>query len=116
MIYPRILAALDMLILFTKLSVMEFQVRYLVLFGVFSVIDGFPGFWMGSLHKNIQLMLGFPKALLLVLHFFYYTLMTFQMMICVYNIAIYMLIILPSTLSLIRHLVCDNNYRIGFST
>ena len=32
------------------------------------VIDGFEWFWRESLHKNIQLMLEFLKALLLVLH------------------------------------------------
>ena len=36
---------------------MEFQVRYLALFLLLSVIDGFEWFWMGSLHKNMQLML-----------------------------------------------------------
>ena len=54
---------------------MEFQVRYLTLFFLFWVIDGFAWFWMGSLHKNIQLMLEFPKGPFLVLHFSYYTLM-----------------------------------------
>ena len=39
------------------------------LFLLFSVIDGFKWFWMGSLHKNIQLMLEFLKAPFLVLHF-----------------------------------------------
>ena len=51
---------------------MEFQVRYLVLFLLFSVIDGFKWFWRGSLHKNIQLMLEFVKAPFLVLHISYY--------------------------------------------
>ena len=41
---------------------MEFQFRYLVLFLLFSEIDGFQWFWMGSLHKNIQLMLEFLNA------------------------------------------------------
>ena len=36
---------------------MEFQVRYLALFLLFSVIDSFKWFSMESLHKNIQLML-----------------------------------------------------------
>ena len=40
---------------------MEFHVRYLTLFHLFSVIDGFGWFWMGSLHKNIQLLLEFLK-------------------------------------------------------
>ena len=49
------------------LSLMEFQVRYLALFFLFSVIDGFEWFWMESLHKNIQLMLEFLKAPFLAL-------------------------------------------------
>ena len=36
---------------------------------------------MGSLHKNIQLMLEFLKTSFLVLHFSYYTLMTFLVML-----------------------------------
>ena len=43
-------------------SLMEFQVRYLALFLLFSVIDGFGWFWMGRLPKNIQLMLDFLKG------------------------------------------------------
>ena len=41
-----------------KFSLTEFQVRYLTLF-LFSVIDGFKWFWIGSPHKNIQLLLKF---------------------------------------------------------
>ena len=37
-------------------SLMEFQVRYSALFHLFSVIDDFEWFWMGILHKNIELM------------------------------------------------------------
>ena len=43
---------------------------------------------MGSLHKNIQLMLEFLKAPFLVLHFSYYTLMTFLMMLSVMLLSI----------------------------
>ena len=39
---------------FANLSLTEFQVRYLVLFILFAVIDGFGWFWIGSLHKNIE--------------------------------------------------------------
>ena len=46
----------------------------------FSVIGNFGWFWMGSIHKNIQLILEFFKGLFLVLHFSYYTLMTFLML------------------------------------
>ena len=44
---------------------------------IFSVINSFQWLWMGSLHKNTQLMLEFLKVPFLVLHFSYYTLMTF---------------------------------------
>ena len=86
---------------------MEFQVRYLALFVLFSVIDGFEWFWMKSLHKNIQLMLEFLKVPFLVLHFSCYILMTFLTVLSV--ILLSMLTILLSILSLIRHLICGNN-------
>ena len=95
-----------MLVFFTNLSLMEFQVRYLVLF-LFLVIDGFKWFWMGSFLKNIQLMLKFLKAPFLILHFSYYTLMTFLMMSS--GILLSMLMILPSILSVITHVICSNN-------
>ena len=90
-----------------KLKSMEFQVRYLALFLLFVVTGGFGLFWMGNLHKNIQLMLVFLKGLFLVLHFSYYTLMTFLMMLSV--ILLSMLMILLSTINVIRHLICSNN-------
>ena len=68
---------------FINVSLMEFQVRCLILFLLFSVIDGFKWFSIESLHKSIQLMLGFLRAPFLVLHFFYYTLMTFLTMLSV---------------------------------
>ena len=43
-----------MLVLFTNLGLTEFQVRYLALFLLFSVIGGFGWFWMRNLHKNIH--------------------------------------------------------------
>ena len=104
--YPRLSAGFG--VVFTNLSLMEFQSRYLDLILIFSVIDGFLWFWIGNLHKNIQFMLEFLKALFLVLHFSHYTLMTFLMMLCV--ILLSMLMILLSTLSVIRHLICGNNY------
>ena len=95
-----------MLVFFLNLSLMEFQVRYLALFLLFSVIDGFEWFWTESCHKNIQLMLEFLKAAFLVLHISYYTLMTFVMMLSV--ILLSMVMILLSILSVIRHLICGN--------
>ena len=41
------------MLVFTNLSLMEFQVRYLALFFLFSVIDGFKWFWMESVHGSI---------------------------------------------------------------
>ena len=107
LIYPRLLAGFGMLVFFRNVSLMEFQVKDLALFLLFSVIDGFRWFWMGNIHKNIQLMLEFLKGPFLVLHFFYYTLMTFLMMLSV--ILLSMLMILLSILSVIRHLICGNN-------
>ena len=66
-----------------KLSLVESRVRYLALFRLFSVIDGLEWFWMGSLQKNIQLMLEFLKAPFFVQHVSYYTLITFLMMLSV---------------------------------
>ena len=80
LIYPRFLTGFGMLVFFTNLSLMEFQVKYLVLFLLFSVIDSFKQFWMEGLHKNIQLMLEFLRAPFLVLYFSYYILMTFLTM------------------------------------
>ena len=102
LIYPRLSTEFGTLF-FTNLSLLEFQVRYLVLFLLFSVIGGFGWFWMGNLHKIIQLMLEFPKGPFLVQHFSYYKLMTFLMMLSV--VLLSMLMILLSTLNVIRHLI-----------
>ena len=109
LIYPRLPIVLGMLAFFTNLLVMEFQVRYLALFLLFLVIDGFKWFWMGSLHKNIQLMLEFLSGPFLVLHFSYYTLIIFLMMLSV--ILLSKLLIVLSILSAIRHLISGNNQK-----
>ena len=96
-----------MLVYLKNLCLMEFEVRYLALFLLISVIDDFKWFWMGSLDKNIQLMLELLKAPFLVLHFFFYILMTFLMMLSV--ILLSMMMILLSNVSVIRHLICGNN-------
>ena len=83
------------------------QVFGLIYFFSVVIIDGFKRFWMGSLRKNIQLMLYFVNAPFLVLHLSYYTLMIFLMML--YVILLSMLMILLSILSMIRHLICGNN-------
>ena len=95
-----------MLVFYTNLSLVEFQARYLVLFLLFSVMDGLTWFQMESLHKNIQLMLEFLEGPFLVLHFSYYKLMTFPTMLSV--IFLSMLMILLSIVSVIRHVICGN--------
>ena len=111
LIYPRLLTGFDMLVFFTNLSLMEFQVIYLASFLLFSVIEGFEWFWMESLHKNIQLLLEFLKGPFLLLHFSCCKLMTFLMMLSV--ILLYMLMILLSILSVIRYLICGNNLNLA---
>ena len=69
-----------MLVCFASLYLLEFKFRYLALFLLFSVLDGFEWFWMGSLYKKL---LEFFKAPFLVLHFSYYTLMTFLVILSV---------------------------------
>ena len=66
---------------------MEFQVRNSPLFCLFSVLDNSEWFWMGRLGKNIDLMVELLKAPFLVLHFSYYTSMTFLMMLS--NVVVY---------------------------
>ena len=97
-----------MQVFFTDLSLTEFQVRYLALQLLFSSIDGFEWFWMGSLHMNIQLMLEFLKVLFFVVHFSYYTLMTFLMMLSLILLSVLMLLL--SILSVIRHPIFGNNW------
>ena len=114
LIDPMLLGEFGVVFFFTNLSLMEFQVRYLALFLLFSVIDGFKWFWMESLDKNIMLscsqyhlMLEFLKAPFLVLHFSCYTLTTFLTMLSV--ILLSRVMILLSFLSVVRHLICGNN-------
>ena len=66
-----LLTGFDMLVFFTNLGLMEFQVTYLALFRLFLVMEGFKWFWIESFQKNIQLMLEFLKAPFLVLHYSY---------------------------------------------
>ena len=65
LIYPRLLTRFCLLVFFTDLSCMEFQVRYFALFLLFSVIDGFEWFCTESLCKNIQLIAGVPQCSIL---------------------------------------------------
>ena len=54
-----------MLVSFTNLGLVEFQVRYLALILLFSVIAGFGWFWMGSLHKKYPVQAGVPQRSIL---------------------------------------------------
>ena len=63
----------------------------MALFLLFSVIGSFEWFRMGDLHKNIQLMLELLKAPFMLLHFSYYTLMTFLIMLSVILLSMLMI-------------------------
>ena len=91
LIYPRLLTRFDMLFFFSNISLMEFQVRYLALFLLFSIIDNFEWFWMENLHRKIESMLEFLKAPFFILGFSYYTLKTFLMMLYVILLDILMI-------------------------
>ena len=106
-LYSRLLAGVSMLMFFTNQIVMEFQVRYLSLFLLFSVIDDFKWFCMRILHKIIQFLLEFLKAPFLVLHVSCSTLMTFLGVLSVILVAI--LMILLAVISVNRHLINGNN-------
>ena len=90
-----------MLAFFTNVGLMEFQVIYLALFLLFSVIGGFKWFWMGSLHKNVWLMLEFLKGPFLVL--LYINDLPGDVF-C--NIANYADDIILFALNVMRHLIC----------
>ena len=53
-----------MLVFFTNLCLMEFQVRYLALFCFFSVIDGFEWLWMKSSQEYL-ISVGVPQGSIL---------------------------------------------------
>ena len=70
-----------------KLKFYEMSGRLMAIFCLFSVIDGFEWFWIGSLYKSIQSMLGLFRATFLVLHVSYYIYELPDDVIC--SIAIY---------------------------
>ena len=96
LIYARLSIWFGIPVFFTDSNLMPFHFGYIALFPLFSLIDGFRWSRMGFQHKSIQSLLEFPKVPFLVLRFSYYTLMT-------------LLMILLSTLRVIRHLICGNN-------
>ena len=66
---------------------------------------------MGHLYMKIQLMLEFLKAPFFVINLSYYTSMAFLMMLSLPFIS--MLMILLSTLSEIRHVICVKNLEVA---
>ena len=119
LIYSRLLTEFGILVFFTNLSLMEFQElkSYGMSGQIFGLISSFLStrrigvVLNGKFHRNIQLMLEFLKAPVLqgskVLHFSYYALIIFLLMLSV--ILLSMLMILLSIQSVIRHLICCNN-------
>ena len=101
---PKLLTGFDMLVYFTNLGLGEFPVRYLALFLLFSVVDGFEWFWMESLHRSFLLVLEFLKGPLLVYTLF---LITFLMVLSL--VLVPMLMILLCILGVIRHLICGRS-------
>ena len=79
--------ALGTLVFFTNLRLVEFLVRYLTLFLLFSVIRGSKGFCMGNLHYNIQLMLECLKGPFFLLHLLSIILLSILMiLLCTLNV------------------------------
>ena len=96
-----------MMVFFTNLSLMESQVRYLVLFLLFSAIGGFGWFLMGNLHKNIQLI-GVSQGSIVgaTLLQLYINDLPNEV---IYNISIYA----DDTLNVIRHLICGQQLELA---
>ena len=74
LIIPKAFNRVCMLVCFTSSSLMAFYVKYLALFCIYPVIGSLEWFWMGSLWKDVWLLLVFLKTSFLVAHFPYYTL------------------------------------------
>ena len=96
-----------MLVFFTNLGLMEFQVRYLALFPLFLVIGGFGWFWMGKSSQEYPVNAGVQGSILGPTLLLYINDLPDDV-IC--NIALCADDTnLISTLNVIRHLICGNN-------
>ena len=111
MIYRGFSTRFDMLVFFTNLSLMEFDLRYLS--QIFDLISSFLSnrwLWVvldGKSSQEYPVNAGVPQVSILGPTFFCYTLMTFLTMLSV--ILLFMLMILFSIQSVIRHLISGNN-------
>ena len=54
LIYLRLLTGFDMLVFFTNLNLMQFQVGYFAILHFFSIIDCFGWFWMQPLNFTLK--------------------------------------------------------------
>ena len=89
----KALTGFGMLVFFTKFLLMKFQVRYLFLFLLFSVMDNFEWFLIGSLKKYPVKSGLLQNSILIVPHFSYHILMTFLIMLSVILLSMPMLMI-----------------------
>ena len=96
-----------MLIFFKNLNLNEISGQIFGLISSFLSNRQLQGVLNGKSSQENPVYAGVPQGSILVLHFSYYTLMTFLMMLSV--ILLSMLMILLSTLSVGRHLICGNN-------
>ena len=89
-----------MSVFFTNVGLLELAVRFSST--LFFVIHSFLCFWLGILCKTVLVMLGFSKALLLVLLFSCHALLIFLIL---FVTRLFMLTVLLSAQNVIRHLL-----------
>ena len=90
------------MVFFTKLGLMEFQVRYFGLIFFFLSNRQLRVVLDGKSSQEYPVNAGVLQGSILVLHFSYYTLMLMTFLMMLSAILLSMLMILPSTLSVIK--------------